>query len=133
MRAAFADTAFYIAMVNRRDSLHSAATDLARQFRGRIYTTEYVLIEVGNWLARSADRALFVELMRQLHADPHTTVIHAKHRLFELGLALYTRRPDKDWSFTDCISFIVMKQRRLADALTSDTHFLQAGFNALLG
>jgi predicted nucleic acid-binding protein len=44
---------------------------------------------------------------------------------------LFAARPDKDWSLVDCISFVVMKQRRLKDALTTDRHFEQAGFRAL--
>jgi len=48
------------------------------------------------------------------------------------GLALYISRPDKDWSLTDCISFVVMKERGLTGALTADHHFEQAGFVALL-
>ncbi len=132
MRAIFADTSFYIALVNPRDGLHRAATDFARQFRGSTFTTEYVLIEVGNWLARSADRPLFLKLMRQLRADPQTTVIEADHRLFGRGLDLYERRPDKDWSFTDSISFVVMRELELSDAATADTHFRQAGFSILL-
>lgn len=132
MRAVFADTGFYIALVNPRDGLHQAAMDFARQFRGRIYTTEYVLIEVGNWLARSPDRPLFLDLMRQLRDDPETTVIPADHPLFDRGLDFYTRRPDKDWSFTDCISFVVMGDLKLSDAATADSHFAQAGLNVLL-
>jgi uncharacterized protein len=42
-------------------------------------------------------------------------------------------RRDKEWSLTDCISFVVMKERGLTEALTADHHFEQAGFKALLG
>jgi predicted nucleic acid-binding protein len=52
--------------------------------------------------------------------------------LFESGLELYEKRPDKDWSLTDCISFVVMKREGIVDALTGDHHFEQGGFNALL-
>jgi predicted nucleic acid-binding protein len=45
---------------------------------------------------------------------------------------LYRGRPDKEWSLTDCISFVVMGERSLTEALTSDHHFEQAGFTALL-
>ena len=53
--------------------------------------------------------------------------------LLEQGMDLYARRPDKEWSLTDCISFVVMSQNGLEEALTGDHHFEQAGFRILLG
>jgi predicted nucleic acid-binding protein len=52
--------------------------------------------------------------------------------LYEAGIELYRARADKDWSLTDCISFVVMEERGIADALTGDRHFEQAGFQAML-
>ena len=51
---------------------------------------------------------------------------------FDEGVRLYVARPDKDWSLTDCISFVVMRERGITEALTGDRHFEQAGFVALL-
>jgi predicted nucleic acid-binding protein len=48
------------------------------------------------------------------------------------GWRLFCERPDKEWSWTDCISFAVMKEREITNALTSDQHFEQAGFTALI-
>jgi hypothetical protein len=59
-------------------------------------------------------------------------IVPASKQLFRAGFDLFSRRPDKDWSLVDCISFVVMKQRRLKEALTTDQHFIQAGFRALL-
>jgi uncharacterized protein len=132
MTPTFADTSFYIAAVNPKDALHVAAVKAADDFRGPILTTEYVLVEVGNWLARSGDRPVFLALMREIQADRHTTVIPGDSQLIERGLELYTRRPDKEWSLTDCISFVVMREYGLVDALTADHHFEQAGFRVLL-
>jgi predicted nucleic acid-binding protein len=53
-------------------------------------------------------------------------------KTFDLGLSLFSRRTDKEWSLTDCISFAVMQQRNITDALTTDHHFKQAGYTALL-
>jgi len=55
--------------------------------------------------------------------DPH---------LYQRGINLYAQRPDKEWSLTDCISFVVMSDRGITEALTGDHHFEQAGFRALL-
>jgi uncharacterized protein len=132
MKTVFADTSFYIAFVNPRDTGHRAVMDFVQRFSGKLVTTEYVLVEVGNWLARSGDRPIFLSLLKELQADPDTMVLAGDHSLFEAGLSLYSRRSYKNWSMTDCISFVVMRQRRLAEALTADHHFEQAGFKVLL-
>ena len=79
----FADTSFYIAVVNAGDATHRAALDFMGRFKGRIVTTEYVLVECGNWLASVGDRETFVQLNRQIGSDPKTLVIHAEPGLTE--------------------------------------------------
>jgi len=132
MTTVFADTAFYVALVNPRDAVHDAAVAFSEGFLDKTLTTEYVLVEVGNWLARSGDRDVFVELVRRLRAAPNATILAGGPDLFEAGLALYSHRGDKGWSMTDCISFAVMQRHRLTEALTTDRHFEQAGFKVLL-
>jgi predicted nucleic acid-binding protein len=83
-------------------------------------------------LVRGEDRDLFADLLRHIRSDPRTTVVPVSSELLQHGIDLFTRRPDKTWSLTDCISFVAMSQRGLTDALTADHHFLQAGFRALL-
>ena len=132
MKLLFADTAFYIALVNPHDAFHPKALDLARRCEQRLLTTEYVLVEVGNFLSRSGDRSLFVRLIKALRGDPNLAILPSERILFERGLNLYASRMDKDWSLTDCISFVVMKERTITEALTGDHHFEQAGFKILL-
>jgi len=128
----FADTAFYVAIINERDALHLAAMEFSKQYRAHIVTTEYVLVELGNWFARSAHRNRFGYLIQQVFGDSKTTIVPAERSLLLEGVDLYVSRADKDWSLTDCVSFIVMRQFALTDALTDDHHFAQAGFNLLL-
>ena len=128
----FADSAFYIAAVNPRDGLHGMATAFLETLEGRLVTTDFVLLEVGNWLSKSRDRAVFVELVQRLRADANSTIVEANRAIFDAGFNLYSQRPDKDWSLTDCISFVVMNRHRLTEALTADRHFEQAGFKVLL-
>jgi len=128
----FADTSFYVAVVSQRDALHDRAMDAMKEFQGRIVTTEYVLVEVGNWLAATGERPTFVLLNQKAHSDPKTLVIAADRGLYDAGVNLYASRLDKQWSVTDCISFVVMRQYRLTEALTADRHFQQAGFKAVL-
>ena len=94
--------------------------------------TEFVLVELGNGFHLPADRALFHDFTENLLADPNVTVVPASPDLFRAGLDLYGRRLDKEWSLTDCTSFVVMREQGLTEALTGDHHFEQAGFKALL-
>ena len=94
--------------------------------------TEFVLLELGNSLSRTPRRTDFPDLVRHLRRNPRTLVTEASREWFDAGLELYAHCPDKGWSFTDCISFVVMKEQGLVEALTTDRHFTQAGFKALL-
>ena len=132
MKPVFADTAYYVALLGPRDVRHERARDLAKDLLGRIFVTEYVLVETGSMMCRGADRIAYTTLIDDLHSDPLTQIIPASNALFRAGLELFAKRRDKEWSLVDCISFMVMKQRRLTDALTTDHHFKQAGYSALL-
>lgn len=100
--------------------------------RDNLVTTEWVLAEVADALAASASRRLAASFIRDLSQDPKVKIIPATTDLFQRGLQLYEERPDKQWSLTDCISFVAMQDKSLTDALTGDEHFAQAGFKALL-
>ncbi|MCI0675227.1 MAG: PIN domain-containing protein [Phycisphaerales bacterium] len=132
MTAIFVDTSFYIAAGNPRDADHVAAIALSRRLRGPRITTEYVLVETGNWLAGAGDRPAFLHLLDRLAAGRQTTVLPASRVLFDSGAQLYRERADKEWGMTDCISFAIMEQQGMTLALTADKHFQQAGFRALL-
>jgi|SRR5437868_14541387 len=132
MNPVFADTSYYLALVNPIDRRHQRAVDLAENLLGRMFVTEYVLVELGSALSRGSDRAVYLELLERLRSDQATTLIPASEALFRQGVALFAKRPDKEWSLVDCISMVIMKQRRLKEALTTDHHFVQAGFRALL-
>jgi hypothetical protein len=73
-----------------------------------------------------------LELLQVLRAAPRVVLVPATEELFQAGIGLYGSRSDKDWSLTDCISFVLMQRRGIQMALTGDRHFEQAGFTALL-
>lgn len=75
---------------------------------------------------------MVVEFIENLRDDPAVRIVPSGRRLAERGWDLYRRRLDKEWSLTDSISFVVMEDRGITDALTGDRHFEQAGFRALL-
>jgi uncharacterized protein len=128
----FADTAHWIALVVKQDQYHARAKTWSRQVRGRIITTEAVLLETANGLARPVTRGAAVALIDHLHQSPEVSVVTVLPDLWRRGWDLYRGRPDKAWSLTDCISFLVMRDHGLTDALTTDDHFRQAGFRAVL-
>ncbi len=132
MKPVFADTSFYIALLSKTDERHDDAIEWSETILGRQVVTEYVLVELGSALADVRDRRLYVPFVEHLLSAEGTVFIPASAELFRRGLALFNQRPDKEWSLVDCISFVVMKQRRLTDALTTDHHFDQAGFRVLL-
>ena len=114
------------------DAAYSAALRLAIEGRGLIVTTAWVLTEVADAMAAPANRPLFLRLIEGFRTLQTVQVVPAEPELFDRGLDLYAGRPDKAWSLTDCISFEVMTDRGLTEALTGDHHFEQAGFQALL-
>ena len=132
MRIVFADTSFYVAALNPRDVNHTRAEAFGRGFRGHVVTTEYVLLEVATFFCEGAHRPVFLGLLQTLQHDPEVTIVPASADPWNRGVALFAARPDKDWSLTDCISFGVMQERGITDALTADHHFEQAGFVVLL-
>ena len=132
MRAVFADAFYCVALINRADQHHTRAAAAARRLKAPVITTEWILAEFADALCASASRRLVPSFIRDLQQDPKVTIIPADSALFQRALGLYEIRPDKDWSLTDCTSFVVMQEQNLADALTADHHFEQAGFRALL-
>jgi hypothetical protein len=132
MNAAFADTSFYLAALNERDPAHAKARALGGHLRRPVVLTDFVLMELGNSLSRIGDRPLFTELVWRLRSRSNVRIIAASRELLDRGFELYTHREDKEWSLTDCTSFILMRDEGLTDALTTDHHFEQAGFTVLL-
>ncbi len=127
----FADAFYWVALLNRRDAYHGRVKQHAIAFRGSILTTHWVLAEVADALAASKARESVRPFFQELASNDAFTLLDATGSLFRRGLDLYHNRPDKDWSLTDCISFVVMKEHGVNEALTGDQHFAQAGFIVL--
>jgi predicted nucleic acid-binding protein len=132
MTPVFADASYYVALFSPRDQYHADALRVSDDFRRAIVTTEFVLIEVANALSSLQSRIHAAALWASLITDPSVSIVLAEPALVSAGLDLFARRLDKEWSLTDCTSFVVMKERGLAECLTADHHFEQAGFRALL-
>ena len=132
----FLDSAYAIALSSPKDEYHKQAAILAEQIERqqmRLITTRAVVLEIGDALARSNYRREAIKLLSSFEKDiDFIQIVPISERLYERGFQLYRSRQDKEWGITDCISFVVMWERGLTKALTTDRHFQQAGFQALL-
>jgi predicted nucleic acid-binding protein len=125
------DTAFVIALINRRDQFHPQALELADRFEGHpLLVTDAILLEIGNALARS-HKPEAIEVIEQFLASDEVEIVYLSTQLFQQAFALYRQYADKEWSLVDCISFVVMRQAGVNQVLTFDRHFAQAGFEIL--
>jgi predicted nucleic acid-binding protein len=132
MNCVFADSFYFFALLNPKDTAHRRALEFSQQNQGPIVTTAWVLTELADGLAASANRRAFSRVVDRIRANSDNEIVPPTEELLNRGIALYDARPDKQWSLTDCISFVVMQERKLSRALTGDHHFEQAGFEALL-
>ena len=133
--ALFADTSYFIALLDRRDTLHRVARRVAAEIEQRaIVTTEFVLTEWLNAFSRPGPRSrdAVIDAYRAVVEAPQIEVIGYSSSLFRSAVTRFAARRDKAWSVTDCASFLVMERQGIRDALTHDLHFEQAGFRALL-
>ena len=134
-RPVFLDTSGWIALLNSADALHSAASSVLSALRLRssmIVLTDWIVAETGNGLARTKARQRFPLAVEMIRRSPRARLIPVSASLFQAALDLYASRPDKTWGLVDCASFLVMQEHRIAEAVTNDRHFEQAGFRCLL-
>jgi len=133
--AYFADTSFWIALSHKPDQHHARAAAWSGHVireHACLVTTEAVLWEWMNALAAVGTRRTTAEGYRRCHQDPNIDVVPFSPETIAATVRFYEARSDKGWSLTDCLSFLIMEQHGIARALTSDHHFQQAGFEALL-
>lgn len=128
----FADTAFWIALVSKRDQYYQSAQEWLKKISGIIVTTHPVLVETANFLSKPSTRATAVLLIEDLHQRPNVIIFHPTTAHWEAAWEVFVCSHDKGWSYTDCCSFVLMREQGLRRALTADQHFRQAGFEVLL-
>ena len=133
--AVFADASFFFALAAKRDVAHaSAASQFAAllQRQRRIVTTDYVIDEALT-LTKARTRAhIALQLLDRIETSAAIAVESIHTTRFETAKAFFRKHADHDYSFTDCTSFVVMRELKITDALTTDGHFAEAGFRPLL-
>ncbi len=133
MKQLFADTSYWIGLVNPRDQIHQKVIKITQQlFSVRLLTTEMVLGELLNSFSDSPFRRAVAGMVLKLRKDRNLRIVPQTSEQFESALRRYKQAADKSWSLTDCASFEVMEAEEVQAALTHDQHFAQAGFEALL-
>lgn len=134
MRQVFADTSYWIALVNPRDQIHAKAVSVTQQLSpARILTSEMVLAEVLNSFSDGGPlRHAVGGMVQRLRSNRDVIIVPQTSEQFESALRRYKQAGDKSWSLTDCASFQVMEAEQIQAALTHDQHFAQAGFETLL-
>jgi hypothetical protein len=131
----FLDAAYAIALSVETDTFHEKALELAKEIEEQkiqLVTTRAVMLEIGNALSGQKFRKAAVALLDSLEADKNVTILSLKEELYDAAYQLFQSRMDKEWGLVDCVSMVAMMQLGVAEALTTDRHFEQAGFVALL-
>ena len=103
MTKVFADTFYFLALLNKHDEAHPKALSYSNLI-DKLVTTEWVLTELADGLASSRHRKMFVQTRQELLADIDAQVIPFEKQLYDEGIQLFHSRLDKQWSLTDCIS-----------------------------
>lgn len=129
----FMDSAFVLAMLNPKDAFHDSALELLPRVRvaRAIWLHDGIVLEVANGLSQK-QRESAVDFIEKVYRTTNTKVIPLDRKLMKRAVQLYRERSDKEWGLTDCVSFVLMNDHSLEEALTSDHHFEQAGFKILL-
>ena len=127
----FGDTSGWIALFNEDDKYHLRARSWARATHGqnhRLVTTDYVLDETITHLQATANHATAEDFANWILKQEHIRVIHISEAMWDDALATFRKYDDKDFSFSDCTSFVVMRQHGLRDVFSFDRHFEQMGY-----
>ncbi|HEV3271535.1 MAG TPA: PIN domain-containing protein [Candidatus Methylacidiphilales bacterium] len=132
MKTIFADTFYFLALYYPDDQYHAKTVRVARQLKARLLTTDWVLTEVADALSKGESRLKVADLIRRVRSSPVWEIIPFSRDQFDAAIEFHSQHRDKEWTLTDCASFLIMQERGITEALTGDRHFEQAGFTALL-
>ena len=131
----FIDTSGFYALLVRGDDQHARAAEILREAAKRkrgLVTTDYVLDETATLLLARGYTAVLADFLKRVQESEACRVIWMDADYFEKTKQLFLKNPERRWSFTDCFSFMVMKELRLRDAMSKDSHFKTAGLAPLL-
>jgi len=129
MKQLFVDTSAWYAFVNQKDPDHSKVSEYLRQFRGILVTSNFVFDEVVTLVLTRTNHTLAAKIGNLLMDSTTVVLLPVTEEDQQQAWRFFKKMSDKNYSFTDCTSFILMKRLYLTVALTLDSHFTQAGFH----
>jgi len=132
----FADTSGWCALLDSSDQNHPGAAKLWREISGataKIYTSDYVLDETITLIRRKIGHGPAVQFIRSIMASRIVEILRVTEAAWQDAWQMFEKQRDKDYSFTDCTSFVLMKQNGLSRSFAFDRHFTQAGFLLIPG
>ena len=125
----FVDTSFWVAIQMPSDAHHRAATDLLRAHAALpLITTNHVRGETWTFLRRRAGHGFAVRFLDHVDRSPRVEVIRVDEEIERDALSWLRRHDEREYSFVDATSFVVMRKRRITEALAFDGDFTAAGF-----
>jgi predicted nucleic acid-binding protein len=131
----FFDTGAWIALSVPGDRNAAQAkrlyNEVARRVHGAIVTTDFVLDETATFVRMATDAETAARLLHGILERPSGTLIWVDSGHFRAALEMLERHQDRRWSFTDCTSFVIMRELGITKAFSFDRNFEEAGFERL--
>ena len=134
MKAIFADTFYWIALLNSRDTWHLEVVKVSQEISNSpLVISDGIIDELFAYSSKRGNllRLKVSELYKIFRKDPNIQIISYSPQIRQKAIDLYEQRPDKGYSLVDCISMVIMKEMRISEVLTNDKHFAQEGFTIL--
>lgn len=134
-RFVFGDASFFFALAAKRDAAHETAVSVFAallQKQRRIVTTDYVLDEALTLTKARANAVVAIALLDRIEQSEAIELEMVSVSRFELAKSFFRKYADHGYSFTDCTSFVLMHELGIQDVMTTDRHFIEAGFRTLL-
>ena len=128
MERVFVDTGGWYAAIARKDHDHEAAKEFLSDNRLQLLTSDYVMDETVTLLQSRVGHSYTVKFLDALQTSEQIELIQLSSSHLTKTIELFRSRPDKDWSFTDCSSFVLMREYNIQYAFAFDEHFRQAGY-----
>jgi uncharacterized protein len=131
----FIDTSFIIALSSQKDENHNKALELSKIIKSKrikLVTSEFIIIELCNSFSKANLKLNAIAIVDSINGYKNIEVIKLSEKYLALGMDLYRKSLDKNWSLIDCISFEISSEKRIEQILTADKHFIQAGFRILM-
>jgi uncharacterized protein len=135
VKAIFVDTSYWIALIHETDDLHNRAVAIDKKLTNvQLITSDMVLTELLNEFSKLGRhlRKLAADWVHGLRSRDDVKIVPQTSAQFTEALHIYETFIDKEWSLTDCASYLIMKERKITEALSHDHHFKQMGVNVLL-